>query len=387
MAIKPIRTTIDLQDAKVELAKLIRLPSAPKRDDDIEVLAALIEQFEEKHFPVDISDPIAAIKYRMAENGFTPRDLEPYIGSRARVSEVLSGKRPLSIDMIRSLHEGLGIPYEALISERRQGTDGTSISAPAIARLNALGFAINRSEVPAFISSSMPNSGPLALLRKTRTQRATLKTDQSALLLWQAAVIQKSEKTRGEFSPHAFGAEALRQIGRLSVRPDGPVRAVQKLKELGVAVVVMPPLPGTFLDGAVMSDASGKPIIGLTLRHDRTDSFWFTLLHECAHVSLHFATLAQGEAVFIDDMEIRSEDEYEREADMLARESLIPSNILDQVNWGPDTTFEGIMTLATRARIHPSIAAGRWQRDHQNYKKFSRLIERNAIRRLFQAAC
>lgn len=143
---------------------------------------------------------------------------------------------------------------------------------------------------------------------------------------------------------------------------------------------------GRFLDGAVMSDPSRQPIIGLTLRHDRTDGFWFTLLHECAHVSLHFSTPMEGETVFIDDLEIRSEDEYEREADALARESLIPSNILDQVNWGPNTTVEDLMTLATRARVHLSIAARRWQRDHQNYKRFSRLIERNAIRQLFQIA-
>ena len=64
-------------------------------------------------------------------------------------------------------------------------------------------------------------------------------------------------------------------------------------------------------------------MIGLTLRSDRTDSFWFTLLHKCAHVALHFAALVKGDMVFIDDMEIRSEDEYERESDALARESLI----------------------------------------------------------------
>jgi HTH-type transcriptional regulator/antitoxin HigA len=132
-----------------------------------------------------------------------------------------------------------------------------------------------------------------------------------------------------------------------------------------------------------MADPNGQPIIGLTLRHDRTDSFWFTLLHECAHVSLHFSTLMKDEAVFIDDMEIRSEDKYEREADLLARESLIPSNILDQVNWGPHTTFEDLTKLATRARVHFSVAAGRWQRDHQNYKRFSRMIERDSIRQLF----
>jgi HTH-type transcriptional regulator/antitoxin HigA len=203
-------------------------------------------------------------------------------------------------------------------------------------------------------------------------------------LLWQAAVIQKSKNTAGSFHPDAFGAEALREIGRMSARPNGPVRAVTKLAQLGVSVVIMPSLPGTFLDGAVMPDPNGQPIIGLTLRHDRTDGFWFTLLHECAHVSLHFSTLVKDEAVFIDDMEIRSEDEYEREADMLARESLIPSEILDQVNWGPDTTFEDLTKLATRARVHVSVAAGRWQRDHQNYKRFSRMIERNSIRQLFE---
>ncbi|MGY3107245.1 MULTISPECIES: ImmA/IrrE family metallo-endopeptidase [unclassified Bradyrhizobium] len=383
MAIKPVRTTEDLQDAKAELAKLLRLPSAPNRDDNIAVLVTLIEQFEEKHFPVNVSDPIAAIKYRMEESGFTPRDLEPYIGSRARVSEVLSGKRQLSIDMIRSLHEGLSIPYEALISERRQPLDGNSVSQPVVARMNSLGFTLDQEKVPAFISSSMPNSNPLALLRKTRTQRAALKTDQSALLLWQAAVVQRRIRTPTPFKPQAFGAEALRQIARLSVKSDGPIRAVRRLSELGVSVVILPPLPGTFLDGAVMSDMDGQPIIGLTLRNDRTDSFWFTLLHECAHVALHFATLVKGDMVFIDDMEIRSEDEYEREADALARESLIPSDILNQINWGPETTLDDLTTLAVRARVHPCIAAGRWQKDHHNYKRFSRLIERNAIQEMF----
>ncbi|MGY3463601.1 Zn-dependent peptidase ImmA (M78 family) [Bradyrhizobium sp. LM6.11] len=87
--------------------------------------------------------------------------------------------------------------------------------------------------------------------------------------------------------------------------------------------------------------------------------------------------------VFIDDMEIRSEDEYEREADALARESLIPSDILNQINWGPETTLDDLTTLAVRARVHPCIAAGRWQKDHHNYKRFSRLIERNAIQEMF----
>ncbi len=381
MHIRPIRTTADLSAAKAELAKLIAKPG--DANDKIEVLAVLIEQYEENYFPIDIPDPIAAIKYRMSEKGLTARDLEPYVGSRARVSEVLSGKRQLSIDMIRSLHEGLGIPYDALISDRRSSAANDRISAPAVQRMNALGFDLDQRDVPIFISTSLRKSAPFALLRKTRTQRASSKTDQNALLLWQSAVLRKSESRSSPYRADALSTDVLRQIARMSAKVDGPVRAVRTLSELGISVVIMPSLPGTFLDGAAMANPTGHPVIGLTLRNDRTDNFWFTLLHECAHIALHFGALADGEAAFIDDMEIKSEDTYEREADMLARESLIPSDILGQVSWGANTTLEDLKTLTTRARVHPAVVAGRWQRDHQNYKRFSRLIERNAIRAMF----
>jgi HTH-type transcriptional regulator/antitoxin HigA len=129
-----------------------------------------------------------------------------------------------------------------------------------------------------------------------------------------------------------------------------------------------------------MTGATGIPVIGLTLRYDRVDSFWFTLLHEAAHIALHYDRLLDGDTVFVDDMEIGSEDILEREADELARESLIPSRILSQVRWDENTTQDELINLAIRARIDISIAAGRWQRDHQNYKKFSRLIERGTVR-------
>ncbi len=129
-----------------------------------------------------------------------------------------------------------------------------------------------------------------------------------------------------------------------------------------------------------MVGRNGAPVIGLTLRHDRVDSFWFTLLHECAHVSLHYDQWLGHAAAFIDDMEIQSSDVCERQADELARESLIPSSILSQVNWDEGTTHEEIVTLSIRARVHVAVVAGRWQRDHQNYKKFSRLVERGTVR-------
>lgn len=385
MTIKPIRTSGDLRKAKERLARLLKQPSTRSADDDeIEVLTTLIEQFEQIYSPVSAASPIEAIKYRMGERGMTPRQLEPFIGSRARVSEVLSGKRQLSIDMIRSLHEGLGIPYEALIGSGQKATGVENVSEPAIERLNELGFDLARAEIPFFISSSLNREIPLALLRKTRTQRAASKTDQGTLLLWQAAVMQKADSAvgLGKFMPSDFGSKVLREIARMSTKESGPRRAVPFLAERGIAVVIMPALPGTFLDGAAMVSSTGGPVVGLTLRHDRVDGFWFTLLHELAHVALHYTHLLETNTAFVDDMEIQSDDKYELEADALARDSLIPPDILAQVYWGLETTHDDLVMLATRARVHLSVVAGRWQRDHQNYKKFSRLIDRNSIRQM-----
>lgn len=380
MTIKPIRTPADLKTSKARLASLMLSPNTDQHDDEIEVLVTLIEQFEQKHTPIDAPTPVMAIKFRMGEKGLTPRELEPFIGTRARVSEVLSGKRQLSIDMIRSLHEGLGIPYESLISGRSQTSDLENMPAPAIDRLNQFGFKLGAKEVGAFISSSLSNPS-LALLRKTRTQRAASKTDRSALLLWQAAVLQRSEATppKEAFKSSAFTKNSLRQLARLSTKANGPHQAIDRLIAHGISVVILPPLPGTFLDGAAMINQKGAPVISLTLRHDRVDNFWYTLLHECAHISLHFDELTRTHTAFIDDMEIRSEDEFEREADALARDSLIPPQILSETDWDENTTFDELNALSARARVHISIVAGRWQRDHQNYKRFSRLIERGTI--------
>ncbi|MGO4012673.1 MULTISPECIES: helix-turn-helix domain-containing protein [Pseudomonas] len=83
---------------------------------ELEILALLIEKYEEQHFPMPPSDPIEAIKFRMDQQGLTPRDLEPFIGTSGRVSEVLNRKRKLSLAMIKRLHDGLRIPYECLLA-------------------------------------------------------------------------------------------------------------------------------------------------------------------------------------------------------------------------------------------------------------------------------
>ena len=93
-------------------------PGTPE-GDLLEVLTILVEAYEEEHYPITPPDPIEAIKFHMERMGLTRRDLEPYIGSRARVSEILNRRRPLTLAMIRRLQEGLGIPAETLLQEEK----------------------------------------------------------------------------------------------------------------------------------------------------------------------------------------------------------------------------------------------------------------------------
>ncbi len=115
MEIKPIKTETDYQTALAEIEKLFDAAPDTPEGDRLEVLVTLVEAYEEKHHSIPRPDPIEAILYHMESRGLTRRDLQSYIGSRARVSEVLNRKRPLTMEMIRNLHKGLGIPAEVLI--------------------------------------------------------------------------------------------------------------------------------------------------------------------------------------------------------------------------------------------------------------------------------
>jgi len=115
MDIHPIRTEADYEAALAEIERLFDAAPHTPEGDRLEVLATLIEAYEEQHYSIPAPDPIEAIIYHMESRGLCRRDLEPYLGSRARVAEVLNRKRPLSLEMIRRLHTGLGLGAEILI--------------------------------------------------------------------------------------------------------------------------------------------------------------------------------------------------------------------------------------------------------------------------------
>jgi HTH-type transcriptional regulator / antitoxin HigA len=117
--VRAIKTEQDYEFVLAEIETLMDAEPDTSEGDRLDVLTALVEAYEAKHHPIDLPDPIEAIKVRMEELGLRRKDLEAIIGSKSKVSEVLSGKRPFSIAMIRRLHSALGIPAEVLIQEPR----------------------------------------------------------------------------------------------------------------------------------------------------------------------------------------------------------------------------------------------------------------------------
>ena len=118
--VKPIRSKADYEAALKEVEFLWGAKAGTRKGDRLDVLATLIDAYEAEHYPIDPPDPVEAIKFRMEQQGLTRKDLEPLIGTRTRVAEVLNGKRGLSIEMIRRLHDKLGIAAEVLIRPSRR---------------------------------------------------------------------------------------------------------------------------------------------------------------------------------------------------------------------------------------------------------------------------
>ena len=117
MDIKPLKTEADYQAVLKEIETLMHAKADTPEGDRLDVLVTLVEAYEARHYPLDLPDPVEAIKFTMEQKGLTVKDLEPMIGRSNRVYEILNYKRPLTLKMIWRLHQGLGIPAESLIRQ------------------------------------------------------------------------------------------------------------------------------------------------------------------------------------------------------------------------------------------------------------------------------
>ncbi|MDF2231577.1 XRE family transcriptional regulator [Albimonas sp. CAU 1670] len=208
-------------------------------------------------------------------------------------------------------------------------------------------------------------------------------TEDILLHAWRARV---SVRAREQFSSIAeshdpFELTWLPDLVRLSREAKGPLNASAMLAEKGVVLVVEPQIPGLRIDGAAFI-VEGRPVIGLTLRTDTVDNFWFTLLHEMAHVTLHFSTgLATG---FFDqtDREV-SVDEQEEEANRFASNLLIPEERWRRSAARIAKSAKIIERFADELGIHPAIVFGRIRKERGDWTLFSDKIGRNTVKKLF----
>ncbi|GEM_PF-159465 len=203
------------------------------------------------------------------------------------------------------------------------------------------------------------------------------------LLSWKAQVARKSAalaaKNLGRF--RLTELSWVRDVVRSSSKPHGPLLARDILLENGVAMVVEPAPPGMNVDGAAFLH-NDVPVIGLTLRQDREDNFWFTLLHEIGHVILHHRTgLSAG---FFDDTEGQTLDDVEDEANVFAQEMLAPAEIWERSPARISKKPEPIEALAKKLSISPAILFGRARRERNDYRLFSAKVGQGKVRREFE---
>lgn len=401
MNIRPIHSSENHEKALARLTAL--LESDPAKDSDegaeLEVLATLIEKYEAGNFPLGSPTPVEAIRFRMDQLGLRNKDLVPYIGAASKVSEVLNGRRPLSLTMIRNLHRHLGIPADVLIRDadaansldmdlnagdfpvRDMHRRGYFSAAPASwaeasKRLGSL--------LPKFFRDAGVREASPAYCRSTAHYRQGKTQNDAALLAWQARVLIRSrDRSTSHYVPGSVDETFLERIADLSVFDEGPRLAREFLEKHGIAVVIELQLPKTYLDGAAFLRNDGIPVIGLTLRHDKLDNFWFTLLHELAHVGWHLT--AERTAIF-DDIGETATDGIEREADAHATEALIPKTHWRKAKLGKDPTPEAAERLAQKLNRHPAIIVGRLQRELDNYKLLAKSpgVGRRRVRKQFE---
>jgi len=394
---KVIKTPDEYAEALARLHSLLDANPAEssKLADQVELLALLLSTYEKANFEALPSPtPIEAIRFRMEQMGLAQKDLVKYLGSPSRVSEVLSGKRDLTLPMIRAINAGLGIPADLLIKEPH--SDGTGSNEPNnpldISKL-PIDLMVrrrwinpqNRDDVSEVAAAAHAYVTPVlsyaAAFKRTVHFRSARNIDRYAVIAWVARVWHAASATIEDLPPFdrtSITRDMMRDVIRLSWIETGPIVALEFLRRAGICVVIEPALPRTYLDGATLFTGE-RPIIGLTIRFDRLDNFWFVLLHELAHIALH----REKAMLFVDDLESESADEEEREADEAALDAAITRDEWRRSPASKVRSRQAAEHLAQQLRISPSVVAGRIRRQYNDYTALNELIGHGKVRSLF----
>ena len=394
---KVIKTDAEYQQTLEQIEQLYNAKPGTEAGDSLELLLTLVDLYEEKTYPIELPDPLSAIKFRMEQQGLIAKDLIPYMGSAGKVSEVLSGKRSISMAMMRKLHLGLGIPAEVFLQASHEATR-TALAAEADFRMFPVSEMVKRGWFADFSGSVREAKLNLGELMSTflgplgvenfspalnRQGVHLINTyDPHAIAAWRIRIITLalSEKLP-PYDARQLDAGFFNELVNLSYLSNGPLSAQEFLNKAGIHLIIEKHLPKTRLDGAAIMLSDGSPLVALTLRYDRLDSFWFTLLHELAHVVLHL-NIENHE--FLDELSEEDGGRCEEEANQFARDHLIPPE-----QWDPELIQESIPTVravesfAAALRISPAIPAGRIRYELKNFSLYDGLLGRGKVRTLF----
>ncbi len=393
--IKVIKTEKDYQEALKSVEELMSFDPNPDstEGEQLNLLSTLIEDYEARIFPVTLPNSIEVIKFRMEQSNLKPVDLVPYIGSRSRVSEILSGKRQLTINMIRALSEGLGIPTKVLIKKSDTGDmEYKNWDNRLMVEMETRGYFVSASLkkyskielLKNFFSEIGSPAQIVGMLRKSNYRSSPL-TNKRALSAWAVFVIKKSREIKApkKYKHNIIDLKFLQKLVKLSVKENSPILAQEYLKKHGIILVIEPHFSKTYLDGATILINKNNPVIGLTLRYDRLDNFWFTLLHELAHIAQHYNS---GISLFYDEIEgIKTIDlnEKEKEADTLAEEAILP-----KAKWeiSPARLIPSTMaanSLANELGVHPALIAGQIRHKGNKYVYLNKIVNAASARKYF----
>ena len=378
------------------LSGLLKKDSRSQEDcEKIELLTLLIDMYnkaadaaEEKklHHYVDAVD---AIKFRMEQGGFSRKDLIRLIGSPSKASEVMNRKVRLSLQMIRALHDGMGIPADILLREPEATKDNCKYDPKdfpfcEMLRRGYLNFDGHLSKAKAIgaalleeFFAILPVVQPKTCFRRTMCEYDEM--DLNAVSAWQCRILHRVRNDAVEaYRASALNDDVYKKIAKLSIQEKGEMLVKTELSNLGIHLIYEPHLPKTKIDGAAFLAEDGHPVIAMSLRHDRLDNFWFTLMHELYHVMHHLGN--DGSMVFMDNLdavEARKDDANEQAADAAAEDALIPQQVwkdkkVQALLYTRSTSV--VKKVAQEMQISSAVLAGRLRWEKKNYQYFQSLL-------------
>lgn len=399
---KPIKTPEQHAEA---LSRVDRLMSrsehlSEKQQDELEVLIVLIENYERENHAVSPPTAVEAIRFRMMQMGYRQKDLAALVGGPSRASEILNEKRDLTPEMMRRLRDEWGIPADSLLGGKPPAPAASESPRPAGPARDPKQYPMKQMYDRQYFagtsgdwkSERRDQSGlldrlfnaclPQPILAYNRQGGSSkTKINPYALEAWRQRVIMRAaeEKQLPAWNHEALDEGFLRWMVGLSCLAEGPRLACEALAEKGLPVIIEARLDETHLDGAALLTAGGRPVIGLTLRHNRLDNFWFTLFHEIGHVLRHLSP--ETPVLFDSEIDQMKTGKTELEADRFALDTLIPPEVwsdLRRLQYADE-----IRAAAGRHRLGAALIAGRLRREANDYRKHPTLIGNRMARAAF----